>query len=142
MEHQDEQILEGSRMPDSIRRAECKHLKRAAFRFFCISRLYSIAATILILTSIALNCVATFMAVAGKNENVGIAVCSAVSAALLALNEAFQPAQANERCRTISRDLNRLMKDYERGNISEEKKNSRYARIQAKVPIGTCIWLR
>jgi len=122
-------------------------LKAAACRFFLISRIYSITASVIIISTIIMSCIVTGLATlddkSGKHQNgTTIAALSATSAALLAINKAFEPAQAAERCRTISRDLNRLDKDFTTGVIDEAKKNQRYARIQRAVPAGTCIWLR
>lgn len=121
-------------------------LKTAACRFFLISRLYSMAASLAGVLSLTLTCIAAGLATpAGQQLNdadVVILACSVTAAVLQGVSHTLGLAEAAERCRGISRDLNRLDKDVRAGRLSDEQRDRKYAAIQRRVPIGTCMWLR
>jgi len=122
-------------------------LKSAACRFFLISRIYSIADTVLTIAAIILSCVAGGLSAQldsdkSKERIQTITICAITAAILQAISKTFSLATSAERCRTISRDLNRLDKEYSSGSITEAKRDQRYASIQKRVPVGTCMWLR
>lgn len=121
-------------------------LKSAACRFFLISRLYSIGNTIATILSLTLTCVAAGLATpAGqelKDANTIILAFSVSAAVLQGINHTLGLAESAERCRSISRDLNRLEKDVATGRVTDEQRDRKYAAIQRRVPVGTCMWLR
>ena len=67
---------------------------------------------------------------------------SITAAVLQTLNHTLGLAESAERCRSISRDLNRLDKDVRAGRVSDEQRDRKYSSIQRRVPVGTCMWLR
>lgn len=123
-------------------------LRSAACRFFLISRIYSVADTVITVSAIILSCIAGGLSAQlsddhARQERVQtITICAICAAILQAISKTFSLASSAERCRTISRDLNRLDKDFTNGTITAEKRDSRYASIQKRVPVGTCMWLR
>lgn len=119
-------------------------LRSGAYRFFLISRVYSVAETILVISAIVLSCVAGGLsAIESNNKNKEtIAACAITAAIVQTIVKTFNLASNAERCRVISRDLNRLDKEFTSGVIDVAKRDRRYAAIQKRVPIGTCMWLR
>lgn len=121
-------------------------LKSAACRFFLISRLYSMSATLAGVLSLTLTCVAAGLATpAGQqlsDADTVILACSVTAAVLQGVSHTLGLAEAAERCRSISRDLNRLDKDVRAGRLTDEQRDRKYSAIQRRVPIGTCMWLR
>lgn len=121
-------------------------LRSAACRFFFISRVYSTAATASSIVALTLSCVAAGLATpAGQDlhdANAMILAFSITAAVLQTLNHTLGLAESAERCRSISRDLNRLDKDVRAGRVSDEQRDRKYSSIQRRVPVGTCMWLR
>jgi len=121
-------------------------LKTAACRFFLISRLYSIGSTIATVLSLTLTCVSAGLATPAGQEltdaNTIILAFSVSAAVLQGINHTLGLAESAERCRNISRDLNRLEKDVTAGRLTDEQRDRKYSAIQRRVPIGTCMWLR
>lgn len=121
-------------------------LKSAACRFFLISRFYSIGATTATVLSLTLTCIAAGLATpAGqelKDANTLVLAFSVSAAVLQGINHTLGLAESAERCRTISRDLNRLDKDVTAGRLTDEQRDRKFSAIQRRVPIGTCMWLR
>jgi len=121
-------------------------LKSAACRFFLISRLYSLGASCAAITSLTLTCAAAGLATPAGQEltaaNTIILAFSVTAAVLQGVSHTLGLPEAAERCRGISRDLNRLDKDVQAGRLTDEQRDRKYAAIQRRVPVGTCMWLR
>lgn len=117
-------------------------LRRQAYFMWLASRVYYCADATLTLAALVCSSVAAGLASTKKDHADTITALCTAAAIVAGGKQFFAGAESSAVCRGISRDLDRLAHDFDKGRITEEKRDSRLHNIRRRLPVGTCFILR
>lgn len=116
-------------------------LSRQSYSFAMLSRLYWLAASFGGLFCVVASSLCAYFTSIDAHPQAVVGLSCAV-AAIGFLGRLYDPSESAATSRAIARELDRLRSDFAHGRLSEEQVARRVQKIQRRVPVGSCVFLR
>ena len=117
-------------------------LRRQAYVFYLASRVYYCVDATLTLITLVCSSVAAGLSSTTQDHSEAVTGLSVASAIVCGCKQFLACGESSAVCRGVSRDLDRLAHEYDKGKITEDKRDQRVHALQRRLPVGTCFVLR
>lgn len=116
-------------------------LSRQSYAFAMLSRFYWACAAIAGSYTVVASSIVAYLSQQKGYEQTVLGLSASV-AVLAFLGRLYDPSENAAVCRGIARELDGLKNDLVHARRTEEAISRRIAKIQRRVPIGSCVFLR
>lgn len=116
-------------------------LARSSYAFAMLSRIYWLCATLAGVYCVVASSAAAYLSTQKNDEQAVLGLTTSV-AVLSFLGRLYDPSENSAVCRSIARELDKLRSDLAHARLSEDQVSRRIAKLQRRVPVGSCVFLR